>query len=115
MARPKKNVDNTPQVIEKIVEIIKEVEVIREVPVEKPRLEGYDLYTKLKEIGYPQGGAMGTYMQNENGIEYVYIPHVQEVLAFFSGDPEKWEGMRDGVIRTYIELHDTDSSLGNNI
>lgn len=96
------------EVKEKIVEKVVIKEVIKE--IEKPRLEGYELYAKLKELNYFQGGAMGFYMENPNGIEKVYVPHPQEVIAFFTGDPEKWEGMRDGIIRTYIELNETDNN-----
>ena len=98
----KKSVDNTPKEI--IKEIVVEKEVIRTVEVEKPKLEGYELYAKLRDIGFPQGG-IGAYTENPNGVDKVYIPHPQEVIAFFIGDPDKWEGMRDGIIRTYIEIH----------
>ncbi len=103
MPRHKKNVDNTPHIKEIVKEIIVEKEVIRTVEVEKPQLEGYGLYAALRDIGYPQGG-MGNMMENPNGVDKAYVPHAQEVLAFFSGDPDKWELMRDGIIRTYIEI-----------
>ncbi len=97
---------------EKVIEVIKvitreiPVEVIRE--VEKPRLEGYELYAKLRDIGYYQGGG-GQTMENPNGIDKVYIPTAQEVITYFTGDPEKWDKMRDGIIRAYIEINESDN------
>lgn len=109
--RPKKIIDNTNSP-EKDIDLSKEKIVIREVirEIEKPRLEGYELYKKLQEVDFPQGGVMGNYMEDPNGTEKVYVPHVQEVLGFFTGNPDKWEGMRDGIIRTYIELNGTDNN-----
>lgn len=97
--------------IEVIREVIKFVsqEVIKEVMVEKPRLEGFELYAKLRDIGFYQGGSMGVYMENPNGVDKVYVPHAQEVIGFFTGDPDKWEAMRDGIIRTYIEIYESNN------
>lgn len=114
MARPKKVVDNTKtptssqEKIVEIVEIVKEVikYVPQEVFIEKPRLEDFELYNRLKEIGYPQGGG-GSYLENPMNIDKVYVPTAQEVIAFFIGDPDKWEHMRDGIIRTYIEVYES--------
>ncbi len=94
----------TPIIQQKVVEVIKEIIIEKIIEVEKPRLEGYELYAKLRDIGYPQGG-MGNIMENPNGVDKVYVPHANEVMSFFVGDPDKWEAMRDGVIRTYIEIN----------
>ena len=84
---------------ERIVEVIKEVVV----QVPEPRLEGFELYKKLAEKGFYQGG-MGQWMEDVNGTERVYIPHPTEVITYFIGDPDKWDLMRDAIIRAYIEL-----------
>lgn len=80
--------------------ITKEVRV--EVLVEKPQLEGYELYAQLRDIGYFQGGS-GFYMEDPNGIDKVYVPTVPELISSLAADPQVWETMRDGVIRAYIE------------
>jgi len=79
---------------EKIKEVIIEKEIIKEVirTVPEPRLEGYF-----------QGG-MGQWMEDPNGTERVYVPHVSEVYGYFIGDPEKWEQLKDHMIRAYLEL-----------
>ena len=86
---------------EKIKEIFIEKEVIRNIP--EVRLEGWQLYKSLKDKGYYQGG-MGQWMEDPNGTEKVYIPHVSEVYTYFIGNPAQWELMRDALIRAYIEL-----------
>lgn len=102
--RPAKVVATPEPVIEiqeKIVEVIKEV--IRTVEVEKPRLEDYALYSHLRDTGFPQGGS-GVYMENPTGMDKAYVPTAPEVLSYFAANPEEWEDMRDGIIRTYIEI-----------
>jgi hypothetical protein len=112
----KKRVDNTqkeldelqlkenPTIIqEKIVEVIKEV--IRTVEVEKPRLEGYELYAKLRDTGFWQGG-VGATMENPSGIDKVYVPEVAELYQSFALDPEGWEKVRDALCRVWIEMHE---------
>lgn len=91
---------------EQMKEVIKEV--IRTVEVQAPKLEGFELYSKLKDTGYYQGGS-GYYMENSNGIDKVYVPQAQEIISFFSGDPEKWDQMRDGIIRAYLEIYESNS------
>ena len=95
------------EVQEKIVEIVKEVikYVPQTVEVEKPRLEGFELYAKLRDINYPQGG-LGVSMENPANIDKAYVPTAQEVISFFAGNPEQWDALRDGIIRTYIEIYE---------
>jgi hypothetical protein len=95
----KKVAQEARQIAKEVVETIKEV--IKYVP--EPRLEGFALYKALKDKGYYQGG-MGMYMEDMNGTEKVYVPHTSEVYAYFLGDPDKWEALRDAMIRAYIEL-----------
>lgn len=76
-------------------------EVIKEVP--EPRLEGFPLYKALKNKGFFQGG-QGYNLEDPNGIEIVYVPHPQEVISYFIGDPPTWDKLRDAIIRAYIEL-----------
>lgn len=86
-----------------IVEVIKEV--LTTIEVERPVLEGFELYAQLRDTGYPQGG-VGQYVENVNGIDKAYIPHPHEIIDHFLGDPELWEKMRDGIIRTYLEVYE---------
>jgi len=86
---------------EKIKEVIIEKEIVKTVP--EPRLEGWELYKALKDKGFFQGG-MGQWMEDPNGTERVYVPHVSEVYGYFIGDPEKWEQLKDHMIRAYLEL-----------
>lgn len=97
--RPRKE---QPDVQKRVVEVIREV--INTVEIEAPKLEGFELYSRLKDTGYFQGGT-GYYMENPNGIDKVYVPTAQEVISFFTGNPEKWDLMRDGIIRAYLEIN----------
>lgn len=95
--RPAKKPDAQTQVAQTIKEVIKFVD--------KPELEGYELYLQLRETGYFQGGG-GQYLEDPNGIDKVYIPTAPEVVSFFAGDPEKWEEMRDGIVRVYLQIYE---------
>lgn len=90
-----------PDVQQKVVEVLREVIV----EIEKPQLDGYDLYLKLRDTGYFQGGS-GQYVEDPNGIDRVYVPTAQEVITFFTGDPEKWDLMRDGIVRAYLDIYE---------
>lgn len=95
--------DKTETVIqEKIVEVIKEV--IPTVEVEKPKLEGYELYAKLRDVGFYQGG-VGTTMENPTGVDKVYVPEVAELYQSFALNPSGWEKVRDALCRVWIEMH----------
>lgn len=88
------------------VEVPVEKVVIKEVIkyVEKPRLEGYELYARLRDMGYYQGG-IGMTMENPNGIDKVYIPEASEIYPSFAIDPDKWNIVRDSLCRVWIELN----------
>lgn len=86
-----------PDIQEKIVEVIKEV--IKEVPEKK--LGGFELYVEMKNAGFPQGG-VGTWQEDYNGTERVYIPHPSEVYQMFLANPEQWDAMRDAICREWL-------------
>lgn len=92
-----------PDTQTQVTEIIKEV--IKVVEVEKPQLEGFELYSRLRDTGYFPGGS-GQYLDDQYSLDKVYVPTAQEVISFFAGDPDKWDELRDGIIRTYIEIHE---------
>lgn len=92
-----KKVAPQAQVAQAIKEVIKFVD--------RPELEGYELYKALENTGYFQGGS-GYYIENPNGLDKVYVPTAPEVVSFFAGDPDKWELMRDGIIRAYIQIYE---------
>lgn len=95
--RPAKEIELQQQVAQSIIEVIKFVD--------KPEIEGYELYKALEGTGYFQGGS-GYYLENPNGIDKVYVPTAPEVVSFFAGDPDKWELMRDGIVRSYLEIYE---------
>lgn len=109
--RPAK-IKETPGIIEKpinptpsqIVEIIREVPIIREVFVEKTQLEGFELYKALKDKGFTQGG-QGQYQEDMNGIEKVYIPHASEIYQSFAQNPEGWDIITKHLARAYLEIN----------
>lgn len=84
---------------EVIVEKI--VEKIIEVPAKV--LEGFALYKKLKDNGYPQGG-MGRFVEDPNGLTKVYIPRPEEIYTHFIADPNGWQALTDTLTRAWIEL-----------
>lgn len=92
---------------QQVVEVLKEVfiERIKEVP--QPRLEGYELYAKLKQLGFFQGG-VGEYMESVSSTDRVYLPHASEIYASFAQDPQGWDVIRDYLARAFIELHETE-------
>lgn len=108
--RPLNVYDSKPKthdVQQQVVEVLKEVfiERIKEVP--QPRLEGYELYAKLKQLGYFQGG-VGEYMESVSSTDRVYLPHASEIYASFAQNPEGWNVIRDYLARAFIELHETE-------
>ena len=67
-------------------------------------LERFELYKKLKDQGFPQGGA-GTWIMNPQKDEKVYIPLVEEIFTQFIADPSDWELMIDAMVNVWIEQH----------
>lgn len=102
-----KGIPITPDVQQQVVEVLKEVfiERIKEVP--QPRLEGYELYAKLNDLGFYQGG-VGEYMESVSSTDRVYLPHASEIYASFAQDPQGWAVIRDYLARAFIELHETE-------
>ena len=97
--RPAKVAD----VQEQIVEVIKEVLIEKVVEVPKKELMGFDLYKKLKDGRYPQGG-QGDWWENPNGTDRVYVPRPEELYTHFLGDPDAWNKLRDVLARAWLEL-----------
>ncbi len=87
-------------IIEKPIEVIKEIVVER--LVEKKELSGFDLYKKLKDAGFPQGG-IGAFEEDLISPEKVYIPHISEVYGQFIADPKDWDKLRDAMCRVWID------------
>lgn len=61
----------------------------------------FELYKRLKDAGFPQGGA-GNWMLNPDNDEKVYIPLPGELYTQFIGDPAHWEKMRDAMAEVWI-------------
>lgn len=78
------------------------VEIVREVAVEKPVLEGFALYKKLKDERYPQGG-MGEWWEDPNGTDKVYVPRPEEIYTHYLGNKQEWDELRDALVRVWIE------------
>lgn len=62
----------------------------------------YDLYLKLKEAGFPQGGS-GKFLQHPDKDEKVYVPTAPEVFTAYIGDPEDWQKMVDAMAGVWME------------
>lgn len=65
-------------------------------------LKGFELYRELKARGFPQGG-VGSFMEDPNGTEKVYVPHPSEIYASFVGDPSQWNALRDAMIQVWLK------------
>ena len=100
--RPRKLDINKPDVQTQVVEIIKEVLITKEIPIESPQLEGFTLYKALKDNGFPQGG-IGQNIEDPNSTEQAYIPEVSEVYQAFLLDPMGWGNVRDALCREWIK------------
>lgn len=62
----------------------------------------YNLYKQLKAAGFPQGG-QGTWIQDPESDEKVYVPSSSEIFALFLGDPKDWQKMTDAMARVWID------------
>lgn len=93
--RPSKKPDAQTQAVQAIKEVIKFVD--------KPQLEGYELYKSLRDLNFPQGGG-GHWLEDPNGLEKVYVPEVSEVYGQFIMDPAQWEEVRDALCREWIRI-----------
>jgi hypothetical protein len=82
---------------------VKEVIVEKIIEVPEKKLKGFELYRKLKELRFPQGG-MGQWWENPNGTDKVYVPRPEELYTMFIGDPQAWDELRDTLARTWIEI-----------
>lgn len=91
-----------PEPVVEIQYIEKVTEIVREVLVEKPVLEGFALYKKLKDERYPQGG-MGEWWEDPNGTDKVYVPRPEEIYTHFLGNKQEWDELRDALVRVWIE------------
>ncbi len=71
------------------------------VPSQRQPESRFDLYKRLKEAGYPQGGG-GQYMGDPDSNVKVYIPTYQELLTHYVADPKDWELMVDAITKVWI-------------
>ncbi len=73
-------------------------------PKKRParQLEGFALYKALQRANFPQGG-VGSYMEDPNSTDRVYVPHPSEVYGMFIGDPQQWEMLRDAICRGWLQ------------
>lgn len=62
----------------------------------------FDLYKRLKEAQYPQGGG-GQYMLDPDSNQKVYVPTYQELLTHYVSDPKGWEVMVDTITKVWID------------
>lgn len=92
-----------PDIQQQIVETIKEIFVERIIEVPQKQLEDFELYAKLRDLGFPQGG-MGATMENVNGVDKAYVPEVSEVYQAFILNPDGWGDVRDSLCREWIKI-----------
>lgn len=62
----------------------------------------YPLYKELKECGFPQGGT-GTWLQDPNSDDKVYVPELSELISTFLGDPPAWIKLKEAVTKAWIQ------------
>lgn len=61
----------------------------------------FELYKRLKDAGFPQGGA-GSWMLNPDNDEQVYVPLPGEIYTQFLGDPAEWADMSKAMAEVWI-------------
>ncbi len=88
----------------KVVEVMKEVIVIKEIIKEVPPkvLEGFALWKALKDAQYPQGGG-GNYWEAPDSFEKAYVARPEELYTHFLSDPEGWDLLRDTLARAWLQ------------
>ncbi len=72
-------------------------------------MERYNLYKKLKDAGFPQGGS-GSYMVDPNSNESVYIPQPSEIYTQYLADPSSWTEMGDAMATVWLKQHGYDTT-----